>query len=156
MKKIIAALLLILLFQVQAHAEILPQGTMVVIQAKSEIDADNVKLGQNVKFRVINPIKINNKILIKSNTEVLAEVTTKSNNFILGKPGKLGLDNFRIVTLDNKIIPLNGQILDEGENRYWANIGWFFLFPILFIKGNDGKIPANVSHTMYILEDIDL
>lgn len=155
-KKILSAMLIVLLMQVQSLAVVIPQGTMVVVQPQRGIDADNVKIGETVRFRVAQPVKIKEQVVIKSDTEVLADVVTKSNNFILGKPGKLGLNNFRIITLNNESIPLNGQMLDEGEGRYWANIGWFLLFPLLFIKGDDGKFNVNVSQTLFTLEDVEI
>ena len=155
MKKIFVCLICLLL-QIPAFATTLPQGTPVTIQADREIDADRVKTGQTVNFTVVQPVRVNNTLLIKSGTEVTAQVVNKKNNFILGVPGELELNNFQIRNSDGNIIRLRGTILDQGEGKYWANIGWFFLFPILFVKGNDGKIPANIQHTLYTLEDITL
>ena len=78
------------------------------------------------------------------------------NNFILGIPGELELTNFQLITGDNDPIPLRGNINDKGEGRYWAHIGWFFLFPLLLVKGGDGKIPATVQYTMYTMEEVEL
>ena len=80
----------------------------------------------------------------------------KKNNGILGIPGELELGNFEMVASNNDIIRLRGTVVDKGEGRYWANVGWFFLFPILFVKGDDGKIPVNSTHRLYTVEDINL
>ena len=66
------------------------------------------------------------------------------------------MGNFELLTSNNDIIRLRGTIADKGEGRYWANAGWFFLFPILFIKGDDGKIRVNSTHRLYTVEDINL
>ena len=89
-------------------------------------------------------------------TEVIAQVVKKKNNFILGIPGEIQVNNFQILTSDNEIIRLRGSIIDKGDSKYWAHVGWFFLLPLLFVKGNDGKIPVNTSHTLYTMENIEL
>lgn len=156
MKKILAMIFMVMLLQVPVSAAMLPQGTVVVVQPQRLVDADDYKDGDTVKFTVLQPVKVNGDVLIKSGTEVLAQVVKKKNNFILGIPGEIQLDNFRIYTNDNEIIRLRGSVIDKGDGRYWAHIGWFFLFPLLFIKGNDGKIQANTTHTLFTLEDVNL
>ncbi len=156
MKKILSVIMLSLLLQSQIYAATIPEGTMVVVQPQKGIDADNVKTGDRVNFAVIHPVKVNNEVVIKSGREVTAEVVKKKNNGILGIPGELELGNFEMVASNNDIIRLRGTVVDKGEGRYWANVGWFFLFPILFVKGDDGKIPVNSTHRLYTVEDINL
>ena len=158
MKKILSIMFMALLLQMPlvAGATTLQQGSVVVVQPQKLVDADDYKEGDTVKFLVLQPVKVNGEIVIKSGTEVLATVVKKKNNFIFGGPGEIQLDNFHIYTKDNEIIRLRGSVIDKGEGKYWAHIGWFFLFPILFVKGNDGKIQANTNHTLFTLEDINL
>ena len=52
MKKILSVILLSLLLQVQVSATTIPSGTLVVVQPQQEIDADDVKAGDTVKFLV--------------------------------------------------------------------------------------------------------
>lgn len=155
MKKILV-LLMLLCLQVEVFAVVLPEGTPVIIKPKREIDADSVRVGQDVKLAVAVPVKVNKQTLIKPDTEVTGQVIAKKNNFILGIPGELEISNFKIVQSNGNIIYLRGNILDKGEGKYWAHIGWFFLFPVLFVKGNDGKIPAGVEHILYTSDEIDL
>lgn len=156
MKKILSIIMLSLLLQSQIYAATIPEGTMLVVQPQKEIDADNVKEGDRVNFTVVQPVKVNNEVVIKSGREVTAEVVKKKNNGILGIPGELELGNFEMVASNNDIIRLRGTVVDKGEGRYWANVGWFFLFPILFIKGDDGKIRVNSTHRLYTVEDFNL
>ncbi len=156
MKKIFAAIFTIMLLQAQVSAVTLPEGTVIVVQPQREIDADEVKEGGTVNFHVLQPVKVNGQVVIKSGTEVTAQVVKKKNNFILGIPGEIQVNNFQILTSDNEIIRLRGSIIDKGDSKYWAHVGWFFLLPLLFVKGNDGKIPVNTSHTLYTMENIEL
>lgn len=156
MKKIIAILLLLFLVQTQVFAIELSAGTPVHVQPKTKIDADKVKEGDSVEFIVMTPVREENKIAIKAGTVVVGQVTKKKNNFILGVPGEIEIGNFKIYEKENEIIGLRGFVSDEGENRYWVHFGWFFLFPLLFIKGDDGKIPKNMNYVLYTIEDMKL
>ena len=155
MKRFITGLLL-LLTQLQVCAATVPSNTLVVVQPQKLIDADNVKMGDNVIFMVSQPVKIEGKVVIPVGTEVKATVVKKKNNGILGIPGSIQIGEFQILTNDNKVLRLSGNIFDEGANRYWANVGWIFVFPLLFIKGNDGKIQPTLTHMLYTAEDINL
>jgi len=156
MKKTIAMLLLLFTTHVQTFANTLPAGTAVQVQPKTKIDADKVKEGELVDFIVTIPVKVDGKVVIKAGTAVVGQITKKKNNFIFGVPGEIEVGNFKIYEQENNVIPLHGLISDEGNNRYWAHIGWFFLFPILFVKGDDGKIPKNLNYVLYTVDDARL
>lgn len=156
MKKFIIGILLCFLMSAQSFATTLPSGTLVTVQPTKKIDADKVKEGDLVEFVVNQTVKNNNDIFIKAGAIVIGQVTKKKNNFILGVPGELHVGNFRVEGQNGEIINLRGNIIDEGDNRYWAHIGWFFLFPILFVKGDDGFIQMNSTHLLYTIEDVNL
>lgn len=153
MKKILSTLLVFTLLQLHAIAAVIPEGTIISVQPKRLIDADKVTEGAPVYFETTYPVKVNGKTVIKPGTEVSARVIKRKNNFILGIPGELEIGNFELRTSNSDVIPLKGTVLNEGEGRYWAHVGWFFLFPLLFIKGNDGKIPVSYSVNLYTIED---
>ena len=158
MKKIISILLILLFMQMQVLAQTLPQGTLVIVQPSKIIDADDVQLGDTVSFTTLKPVKVNGKVVINQGTEVTAKVTKRKNNGILGIPGEIEISDFMIVTQNNEIIHLCGVAQNKGDGRYWANAGWVFIItiPLLFIKGNDGKILTNTSYMLYTAEDVNL
>ena len=129
----------------------IPPGTAVVVYTENEIDADDVKTGQNLDFIVQESVIIDDITVIPSGTHVTAQVTKRKNNFILGIAGEIEVGNFKIKAASDNMINLRGVIIDKGTNRAWCNIGWFFLFPLIFIKGNDGKIPAGTYQIVYTI-----
>lgn len=131
----------------------IPAGTAVTVYVEKEIDADDVREGQNVDFVVLDPFTINGLTVIKSGTHVTAQVVKKRNNCILGIPGEIQIGNFKLKNSDSGMINLRGTIIDKGTNRAWANIGWIIVWPLLLIKGNDGKIPAGSTHILYTIGD---
>lgn len=154
MEKIFAVLLfVILLFNNVVFAIEIPAGTPLIVTADKEIDADEVKLNQSVFFTTLEPIKVNGKTAIKSGAKVTGQVVKLKNNALIGLPGEIQVANLKLRTPQGDYININGIVSDKGNGRYWANAGWLFLFPLLFIKGDDGKIQAGTQHTLRTLED---
>lgn len=153
---ILFCLTLLLLQNLTAVAQTIriPAGTPITIYVEEEIDADDVQLNQNINFMVLDPIYINNKLVIKSGTSVTGQVIKLKNNSILGISGEIQIGNFRIAD-SNQVINLRGNITNKGTNRAWVNVGWFFwvALPLIFIKGNDGKISAGTYQILYTIGD---
>ncbi len=76
----------------------------------------------------------------------------------MGIPGEIEVSEFQIITQNNKVINLSGIVQDKGDGRYWANAGWilWITLPLIFVKGNDGKIFTNTTHMLYTVEDVNL
>ncbi len=132
----------------------IPAGTPIMIYSEKEIDADDVKMNENISFVVQNPVYVNDKIVIKADTEVVGQVIKRKNNSILGISGEIQVGNFKIKH-SNQVINLRGTIINKGDNRAWVNLGWIFwiTLPMVFIKGNDGKIPAGTYQMLYTIGD---
>ena len=158
MKKFFAVLISVMLLQIQAFALTIPKGTLVLVRATKTIDADNVKVGDNVNFITVKPVKAGDNVLIPQGTEVNAKVTTRKNNGILGIPGEIEVSEFYILMPNNEIMYLSGIVSDKGVGRYWVNAGWVFIItlPMLFIKGNDGKIQPNSNYMLYTADDMNI
>ena len=155
MRKMICILLIcfVLLIQnlpIYAQSLKINAGTPITIICEEEIDADNVQLNQNIDFVVQEPVYINNKVAIKAGTTIIGQVTKLKNNSILGIPGEIQIGNFQLLN-SNNVIHLRGTLINKGVNRTWVNVGWFLwvAFPVLFIKGGDGKIAAGTFQVLY-------
>ena len=157
-KKILSVFLCLLITAMQnlvfAQSIKIPAGTPITVYVDKEIDADEVQAEQNIDFVVQDPVYINNKLVIKSGTTIIGQVTKLKNNSILGIPGEIEVSNFRLKD-SNQIINLRGNIVNKGTNRTWVNVGWFFwiALPLLFVKGNDGKIPVGTYQVLYTIGD---
>lgn len=154
MKKILLVLLLgVFMLNNVVLALGIPAGTPLIVTADKEIDADDVKLNQTVFFTTLEPVKVNGKTELKSGARVTGQVVKIKNNALIGLPGEIQVSNLKLNTPQGDYININGSVSDKGNGRYWANVGWFFLFPLLFIKGDDGKIQAGMPTTLRTLED---
>lgn len=162
MKKILS-LFLILLFNTQsiiyaASTNIIPAGTPVSVGIDKEIDADDIKLGQLVEFTTLEPVKVNGVVVIKPGTLVTGQITKRKNNCLFGVPGEVQVGNFQVRTDKGDIVNLRGNVGDKGDNRYWVNAGliWIVTLPMIFIKGNDGKIAPGTKEMLYTVNEINL
>ena len=134
----------------QSQQILIPSGTPVVAYVEKIIDADDVSEGQEITLLVQEPVKIQGQTVIKANTPIIAQVTKKKNNFIFGVPGEIEVSNFKVKMSDGNLLNLRGNISHKGQNRYWVDVvSWFFLWPFLFIKGEDGKIQPGVHQVLY-------
>ena len=158
MKKIIISVLVFLFAQCFAFALNVPSGSIVTIQSQNEIDADDYKTGDTINFTLVQPLKYNNNIIIKAGSEVSGTVVKNKNNGCFGIPGEIQISNFKIIGDNQEIVRLRGSVISKGESKYWVNAGWIFLItiPMVFIKGQDAKIPMNSTYMLYTAEDIDI
>ncbi len=133
-----------------------PIGTAVEVTTTTEIDADDIKELEPVNFIVKSPVVIEGYEVIKAGNEIRGQVINKRNNFIFGISGEIKISNFQLRGKDNVDIKLRGEISDIGKHRAWVNFGWIALvtMPVLFIKGNDGKIQPNRTFTLYTAETL--
>ena len=120
-KKILSVFLCLLITAMQnlvfAQSIKIPAGTPITVYVDKEIDADEVQAEQNIDFVVQDPVYINNKLVIKSGTTIIGQVTKLKNNSILGIPGEIEVSNFRLKD-SNQIINLRGGILrNDQRNR---------------------------------------
>jgi hypothetical protein len=143
-------------FSAYADTVLLEAGKAIAVKAEKELDADELKAGQNVTFLVESPVKSNGQVVIKAGELVTAVITTRKNNFVFGIPGKLVLTNLKTKTVDGQDVSFRGDITNKGESKFWVNLGWLapIVFPMVFIKGDDAIITPNTSFTLFTLEDV--
>lgn len=161
MKKIIVLLLCmisVLNFQSLASSMEVPSGTPILITSDKEIDGDDVKLGQSIDFTTLDPVKINGRIVIKSGTQVTGQVIKRKNNNICGVAGEVQIGNFKLKTAQGDMLNLRGIMQDKGNARTWVNSGLIFIvtIPLIFIKGEDGKIAPGASQVLYTIGDFSV
>lgn len=144
-------------YPVIAQTVIMEAGKPITLRAEKRLDADELKAGQIVNFIVETPVKVGDNTVIKAGELVEGRVAVRKNNFIFGIPGALSINDLKTKTLTGQDVRLRGSIDDKGDSRYWANFGWIiYIFPLLFVKGNDGIIEADTPFTLFTLEEVRL
>ncbi|MBR3888976.1 hypothetical protein IKJ53_00520 [bacterium] len=159
-KRFLSTFILLSLFVIQAQPSFsktitIPAGTPVTVMCEKEIDADDVKVDEIVECIIKENVKVNNVTVLKAGTPVQGKIIKKKNNCICGVAGEVQIGDFYIKLKDNNYINLRGAIADKGESRAWVNAGWIFwiTLPMVFIKGNDGKIKTGTYSVLYTIDD---
>lgn len=112
--------------------------------------------GQELNFKVLDDVKLNNNLTLKKDSLVTGKLETISLNQAFGVPADILVDDFKLVSNQSEI-SLDGSIHKIGANRsLWVYpagyIGCFFfgagllLFPI---RGGHAKIRTKDVYQVY-------
>lgn len=114
--------------------------------------------GQELNFRTLDDVKLDNNLVLKKDTLVTARLETISLNQAFGVPADIIIDDFKAISNQSEI-NLEGSIHKIGANRsLWVYpagyIGCFFfgagllLFPI---RGGHAKIKTTETYEVYYI-----
>lgn len=162
MKKSVCILILfILLSQVSFPlfaGIILPEGTQIQLENQETWNSDMMYHGQNVKFRTLYDVIVNEKILIPSDTEVLAKVIMVEKKGILGKPGRFFLQIENVKAIDGTIVPISATHIFNGKGKQVEAIFVTLILCVfgIFIQGEDATINTGTIIEAYTLTYADI
>jgi hypothetical protein len=76
---------------VAAEAEVAPEARMVV-ELVTAISSESSQVGDSIRFKVVEPLTINDCVLIKAGGELQGVVTVAQPSGRLGRAGRLGIE----------------------------------------------------------------
>src|SRR5574344_527543 len=129
---------------------------------KNSTSKKGLKEGQELDFKVLNDVNLENNLKLKKDSIITARLETISLNQAFGVPADIVIDNFKVVS-DKSEINLEGSIHKIGANRslwvYPAATGGmvFFFMGALFIpiRGGHAKINTkNIYEVYYVPNSI--
>lgn len=145
-----------------AETIVIPAGTPVRVRIAETISSATAKVGNAVMFEVIDPITINEKVVIPNGTKAVGTVTVAEPKRRMGRSGKLDLTLSHIIASDgSKILITADQKAASGSNVgktavATAAVGVLF-FPaaplLLLVHGKDVNITQGTPVTVYINGD---
>jgi hypothetical protein len=130
----------------------LRSGTMIELETTSTVSSKQVGMGQDVMFRVIRDVEVDDKVVIQSGSTAYGKVTnhTKAKGF--GKPGELRIKVDRVVAVDGSQIYVSGdEISRTGKDKKGGAIAWLvvsllilwiFIWVPFIIKGEEAIISS--------------
>jgi hypothetical protein len=146
MKRMISLGVLFILFSQLALPLVagitLPAGSRIQLRCMETISSESLFPGQNVRFRTVNDVVIDQKLLIASDTDVLARVVAVEPNGIVGKPGRFILQVDNVKGIDGTVIPITATQIVDGKGKVVESILVTLVLCIfgLFIKGGEATI----------------
>jgi hypothetical protein len=130
--------------------------TPVTLIAVNGISSADAAVGDTVLFIIANDLMVDNAIVVKRGTWVLADVTRVVKARFAGRSGTLSL-HMEPLSVGSKTILLQANVngSNNGEVRYEQSFHW--KFPLgMFRSGDDVEIHSGASLTVFVAEDVEL
>jgi len=139
-----------ILFSSTAYAEMvtIPNGTVVPVKTTVELKGNNLKEGQPVNDIVVAmDVSIHGKVVIKSGTPVLAQVSTADSNGMVGQAGKISINLQATTATDGATVPLSGALMTKADSEVGGTVAVsVILCPLAALhKGDEAVIPAGAQ-----------
>lgn len=154
---VIAMAMLNLSFVSKSQPEVkLPSGTIVLLENPSEINSENLIVGQTIDFAVKEDVKVNGVTVVRRGAMAKAQVTRVQKAKGLGKEGSVEVEVRTIQAVDGSEVRLtSARIFEEGEDRQTAAILLGVLICILFLtkKGKNAVIAPGTTIEGRVAQD---
>ncbi|HYJ46097.1 MAG TPA: hypothetical protein VEV81_05735 [Pyrinomonadaceae bacterium] len=131
----------------------IPNGVTLEVEAPFDINSQLVRKGDKISFRVVNPVKVDGRVVIAPGATATALVTLAQRGGHWGRAGRLAWDMQEVTAVDGTRIPLQagGRIVGDSHGAkvatqvaFAASLG--LLAPIGlfagFKRGENAILPA--------------
>lgn len=145
--------------QIDPQKNILYEGTEVSLSLNNDLNGKEVKVGEQIEFKVSKDVIVNDKVMIKQGCRAVGTITDAARSKALGKKGKLEFSIDYIYLPGGKPIKLKSspeKADSKGRGAVVATTAVLLSPLALFIKGKQAKIAAGTIFTAYIDHDIEL
>ncbi len=146
----------------KASAPILVEDTPVRLRLMQNLTSATAKLNDKVDFEVIEPVKVNEAVVIEQGATAIATVTKASSKKSFGRSGKLDVNIDYVRLVSGEKVNLRAVKGGSGASRTGVMTGavvataivFFPAAPLFFfIKGKNIEIPKGTEITAYIAAD---
>jgi len=122
----------------------LTSGTNVRVEVVNTISSEGASVGQQVRLRVANDVKVDGEVVIKAGAPAWGKVVNAEGNGMLGKPGKIGITLTNVKTVDGQKVPISAKKVVKGESKQTIAIVVTLVLCLLgiFIKGKDATLQS--------------
>ena len=139
--------ILLVLVPSHAHSEVvtLPAGTEVSVELVENINGGLNNLGETIKLRVRDDVKIDNKTVIPKGALVKARITEIMKRGAMGKGGSVSFLPLKVVAVDRQEVVLARQTLTSQGSS--ATSGRTFAFGML-ARGRPGFVLRGTKYEL--------
>jgi hypothetical protein len=95
----------------------IPNGVAIEVEAPFTVSSQDVRKGDAISFRVVNPVKVDGVVVIESGATATARVVQASRGGHFGKAGRLAWTMEDVAAVDGTRIPLQagGRIVGDSK-----------------------------------------
>ncbi len=128
-----------------------PDGTEIKVSVIDEINGNKVAEGDPLTFKVVEDVKINDKIVIAKDTIAKGTVSAAKKNGMMGKGGTLSIRVESTQTVDGQKLNLRSAKSGDGGNNTGSTVALTVLFgPLGLLRyGKVARIRAGKILTTY-------
>jgi len=132
-------------------------GLPIQLETRDELTTEHkaLKVGHQVEMEVIQPVMLNEHVVIPAGSRAIGEVTAVRNKGMWGKSG--GIDvKVLYAEANGRQIRLNGTFDEHGQTGTAGVVGAIAVLPIagFFVTGTSARIAPHTHVTAFLAEDI--
>jgi hypothetical protein len=132
-----------------------PMGTALQLTTRTELNTKYSHAGDRFYLEVAEPLVYRGQVVVPVGSTAVGEVMRAERNGHFGKKGTLEVRLLYVQTPSGPV-RLSGRVGRGGTGQGVLSIGGAVLvaWPMLFIHGTSGKLPADTAMTAYLADDL--
>lgn len=133
----------------------LPMGTPLQLTTRTELNTKDNHAGDRFYLEVAEPIVYRGQVIVPVGSIAVGEVTRSERNGHFGKRGQLAIRLSHVETPSGPV-RLSGRLERNGQGQGLLAIGGgaVVAWPMLFIHGTSGRLPADTAVTAYLADEL--
>jgi len=136
---------------------VLHMGTAVQLEIRDALTTEHkaMHVGQLVEMDVLQPVMLNEQVVVPGGSRAVGEITTVRNKGMWGKSGGF-TGRVLYVEANGRQIRLNGSFTDRGETGTGGVVASVAFLPVagFFVTGTSAHLPAGTHVTAFVAEEI--
>jgi hypothetical protein len=95
----------------------IPRGTVIEIETAYRISSQEIKVGEAISFKVVNPVRIGENTVIPSGAIATARVVHATRGGHFGRAGRLAWKMETVNAIDDSRIPIQAAGREVGDSK---------------------------------------
>ena len=132
-----------------------PMGTALQLTTRTELTTKDNHAGDRFYLEVAEPLIYRGQVVVPAGSIAVGEVMRAERNGHFGKRGELAI-RLNYVQTPSGPVRLSGRMERKGSDQGLLAIGGgaIVAWPMLFIHGTSGRLPAETAVTAYLADDL--
>ncbi|MGY2737328.1 hypothetical protein [Sphingomonas sp. UYP23] len=132
-----------------------PMGTPLQLATRTELNTKDSHAGDRFYLEVAEPLMYRGQVVVPVGSIAVGEVMRSERNGHFGKRGQLDIRINHVETPSGPV-RLSGRTARHGYGQGLLSIGGALLvsWPMIFIHGTSGRLPAETAVTAYLADDL--
>lgn len=143
----------------------IPKGTLIDVETAYRVDSQEVRAGDAISFRVVNPLRVEGVTVVEAGATATARIVKASRGGHFGIAGRLAWAMHEVTAADGSRVPLEmtGRVVGDSKGAKVATqaiVTGILLGPAAplalfygFKRGENAFIPAGKRFEVFVLKD---